>query len=117
MKLVYASRTGNVQKLIDRLGAEAVKIETGNETVQGDYILITYTDGAGIIPEIVETFISNNKSGLKGAAVSGNKERHPDTFCGAADQLVEKYGAKIIATFDKEGDGKIDQAIKEALSA
>ena len=117
MKLVYASRTGNVQKLIDRLGAEAVKIETGNEAVQGDYILVTYTDGAGVIPEVVEAFISHNRDGLKGAAVSGNKERHPDTFCGAADRLVEKYGVKIIATFDKEGDGKTDQAIKESLSA
>lgn len=117
MKLVYASRTGNVQKLVDRLGVEAVKIETGNETVEGGYILITYTDGKGIIPETVETFLASHKGGMKGAAVSGNKERHPDTFCAAADQLVEKYGAKIIATFDKEGDDETDLAIKNALSA
>lgn len=116
MKLVYASRTGNVQKLINRLGTEALKIETGSEKVDGKYILITYTDGKGVLPEIVEKFIANNRNGLAGAAVSGNKERHPDTFCGAADKLVEQYGTKIIATFDKEGDGNTDAAIKKALS-
>ena len=44
MKIVYASRTGNVQKLIDRLGVDAVKITNGTEKVDGDYVLITYTD-------------------------------------------------------------------------
>ena len=47
MKVVYASRTGNVQKLIDRLGLEATKIEDGTEKVEGEYLLITYTDGDG----------------------------------------------------------------------
>lgn len=35
MKLVYASRTGNVQKLINRLGIEATKIADGSEKVLG----------------------------------------------------------------------------------
>lgn len=112
MKIVYASRTGNVQKLIDRLKIEAVKITNGNEIVDGDYILVTYTDGAGIIPKAVETFLDGNREGLKAAAVSGNSERHPDTFCGAAEKLEEKYGTKIIAKFEKDGDDSVDEAIK-----
>ena len=36
MKVVYASRTGNVQKLIDRLGLEATKIEDCTEKVEGE---------------------------------------------------------------------------------
>ena len=48
MQLVYASRTGNVEKLISRLGISALKIESGEEKVSGDYVLVTYTDGAGI---------------------------------------------------------------------
>ena len=97
MKLVYASRTGNVQKLIDRLGIEATKIEDGSEKVDGEYLLITYTDGNGIIPEVVEKFIEGNRDGLIAAAVSGNSERHPDTFCDAADRLCANYGTNIVA--------------------
>lgn len=115
MKLVYASRTGNVQKLINRLGVAAVKIEKGDETVDGDYILITYTDGKGDIPSIVDKFISVNRDGLKAAAVSGNKERHPDTFCGAAEKLIEKYAIEIIARFDKDGDAETEEAVRKAL--
>lgn len=116
MKVVYASRTGNVQKLIDRLGIEATKIENGSEKVDGDYLLITYTDGKGIIPPAVDKFIAANKDGLKAAAVSGNKERHPDTYVGAADELKAKYGVEIVATFNKEGDEETDAAIKKALA-
>ena len=32
MKVVYASRTGNVESIVNRLGADALKIESGNET-------------------------------------------------------------------------------------
>lgn len=115
MKLVYASRTGNVQKLVDRLGVEAVKIAKGDEKVDGDYILITYTDGVGIIPKAVDNFIAANREGLMAAAVSGNSERHPDTFCGAAEKLEEKYGVKIITRFEKDGNEAVEQVIKELL--
>ncbi|MBQ8133400.1 MAG: class Ib ribonucleoside-diphosphate reductase assembly flavoprotein NrdI, partial [Clostridia bacterium] len=60
-------------------------------------------------------FIAANREGLKAAAVSGNSERHPDTFCGAAEKLEEKYGVKIIAKFEKDGNEAVEQAIKELL--
>ena len=51
MKVVYASRTGNVESIISKLGIEdALKIEDGSETVEEDYILFTYTDGFGDVP-------------------------------------------------------------------
>ena len=99
MKVVYASRTGNVQKLIDRLGLEATKIEDGTEKVEGEYLLITYTDGEGLIA----------------AAVSGNSERHPVTFCDAADKLCAYYGTNIVSRFEDAGDEKTDAAILKAL--
>ncbi|MDO4296735.1 MAG: class Ib ribonucleoside-diphosphate reductase assembly flavoprotein NrdI [bacterium] len=116
MKVVYASRTGNVQKLIDKLAlTDSVKITSGEEKVDGDYIVVTYTDGQGIIPPVVEQFLDNNKAGLKGAAVSGNQERHPDTFCQAAEKIQAKYGCPIIVTFAKEGDDAVVEAIKAVL--
>ena len=42
MKVVYASRTGNVESIISKLGIEdALKVEDGSETVEEDYILFT----------------------------------------------------------------------------
>ena len=117
MKLVYASRTGNVEKLVGKLGFEnTLKISDGNETVSEPCILITYTDGAGIIPPAVETFVKNNKDNITTAAVSGNKERHPDTFCFAADKLKDNYGIQILTTFNKEGDDETVSILKNALN-
>lgn len=45
MKVVFASRTGNVQSIIDRLGIDALEITSGDELIDESYILITYTDG------------------------------------------------------------------------
>ena len=116
MKLVYASRTGNIQKLTDRISAaDTLKIVSGEELVKEDYILITYTDGVGIIPPIVEKFLDANHGSCKGVAVSGNSERHADTFCFAADKIAGKYGLPILIKFEKDGDASVEAAIKEAL--
>lgn len=116
MKLVYASRTGNVQKLVDRIAAtDILKIDSGDETLKEDFILITYTDGVGIIPPSVEKFLDHNQTYCKGAAVSGNSERHPDTFCFAAEKIKEKYGLPILAKFEKDGDAAVEEIIKKAL--
>lgn len=116
MMLVYVSRTGNIQKLTDRiLAADALKITSGEEAVKEDFILITYTDGAGIIPPAVEKFLDANHESCKGVAVSGNSERHPDTFCFAADKIAEKYGLPILVKFEKDGDASVEEIIKAAL--
>ena len=42
MKIVYTSRTGNVQSMIERLGiADAIKIGEGADKVAEEYILFT----------------------------------------------------------------------------
>ena len=73
MTYVYASRMGKTEKLIEKLAIDAMKIENGTETVKGDYILFTYTDGNGVVPNIVESFLENNPDGLKGV-VAGEAE-------------------------------------------
>lgn len=118
MKLVYASRTGNVQKLVDRIAAaDTLKIVSGEESVKEDFLLITYTDGVGIIPPSVEKFLDANHESCKGVAVSGNSQRHPDTFCFAADRIAEKYGLPVLVKFEKDGDASVEEAVKAALQA
>ncbi len=117
MKLVYATRTGNVQKLVDKIGYnDVLEIETGDERVNEDYLLITYTDGAGEIPQVVEDFLRNNLVGLKKIAVSGNMARHANTFCGAADEILKMKNVEVVARFNSAGDDSIVELINKALN-
>ena len=76
MKVVYASRTGNVEALIGKLGiTDALHIEDGTEKVSEDYILFTYTDGFGDVPYEVSDFLENNPS-IKGVIASGDTGYH-----------------------------------------
>jgi protein involved in ribonucleotide reduction len=118
MKLVYASRTGNVEKLVNRLNADNVlKITTGEETVDEPVLLITYTDGVGQLPAIVAAFVEKNRPYVKAAAVSGNKERHPNTFGFAANVLKDTYQVPVLTVFNKDGDDETDAVIRNALNA
>jgi protein involved in ribonucleotide reduction len=116
MKIVYASRTGNVRRAVERLMAkDPLRIVNGSESIDEEYILMTYTDGRGQIPKIVDTFLEANADKCKTAAVFGNMARHADTFCGAADKIEEKYGIPIIARMDTDGDADGELAIRALL--
>lgn len=41
MNYAYASRTGNVESIVNTLGLDAVRINDGSETMDGDFILFT----------------------------------------------------------------------------
>ena len=38
MKIAYASRTGNVESIVQSLGIDSLRIDTGNETLSEDYV-------------------------------------------------------------------------------
>lgn len=115
MKYVYASRTGNVEKLIKTLGFNAEKIETGDEKVNEDFILFTYTDGHGIVPEVVEHFLKTNGEHLKNVVAAGNSTRHPETFAFAGDVLAKEYDVKCLYKLDGEATDEDVAAIKALL--
>ena len=116
MKLVYTSRTGNVEKLVNEINtSNTLKIETGKEVLDEAAVLVTYTDGAGILPETVRSFLDANKGKVRLAAVSGNHVKHPTTFTGAADILEKEYGIPVIARFDLAGSEAVVKAVKAAL--
>ncbi len=116
MKIVYASRNGHGETVINNLGIkDALKIVDGPEKVEGDYTIFTYTDGDGILPPKVKTFLENNP-GVKAVVSSGNSERHPATYNFAADIIAKKYGATIIAKIDGVGTDHDMAEIKAALN-
>ncbi len=114
MLYVYASRTGNVESIVTNLGLDALKIETGSESVGGDFILFTYTDGYGDIPPEVEEFLSANGSHIKGVVVSGDTA-YGDAFCGAGDKISELYGCPVLHRVENDGTEEDVAAIRAAL--
>lgn len=116
MKIVYASRTGNVQNFVDKTGLEdTMLIENGKEKVKENFVLITYTDGYGELPEEVATFLENNNEFLVGVAASGDTG-YGDAFCLAADVVSDTYGVPILAKFEFDGTDEDVETFVNALS-
>lgn len=117
MKIVYASRMGHVEGIVERLGyAAAIKIEKGDEIVEGEYVLFTYTDLVGEIPAAVAAFLAHNP-GIKAVVGSGSKTRHPDTFNFAALKVGEAYHVPVLACLDLDGSDEQLRAISRDISA
>lgn len=115
MKIVYASRTGNVESLLSKLNiSDALKIESGSETVDGEYILITYTDGYGDIPMEVEDFLGNNPD-IKGVIASGDTG-YGEAFCGSGDKIAEKCNIPCLYKVENDGEEEDVTKITEILN-
>ncbi len=114
MKFVYASRTGNVESIIQRLGIEALSIESGSETVDECYILFTYTDGFGDVPSEVEMFLDQQHPFLKGVIVSGDKN-YGEAFCQAGELIAQQYDVPCLYKVENEGTENDLIQIREIL--
>lgn len=115
MKIAYASRTGNVESIVQALGIDALHIETGNETLNEDYVLFTYTDGYGDVPMEVETFLIANSMNLKGVVVSGD-QGYGEAYCQAGDKIAETYDVECLYKVENSGTDEDIAAIKDILS-
>lgn len=116
IQIVYASKTGHVEKIVNRLGViDALKIVDGSETVSGDYVIFTYTTGKGKTPKPVESFLAANP-GVKAVVGSGSRSKsHVETFNFAAENVSNAYNVPIIAKVDGIGTEEDIEAIKSAL--
>lgn len=102
MIIVYASRTGNVKALVDKLNGKSIVIdEAGNITE--DYILFTYTDGAGEVPYEVDDFLLTNSTHLKGVVASGDMMYGEENFAKAGDIIAETYGVPCLYKVENDG--------------
>ncbi|MCI5774542.1 MAG: class Ib ribonucleoside-diphosphate reductase assembly flavoprotein NrdI [Erysipelotrichaceae bacterium] len=116
MKIVYASRTGNVESVINTLGiSDALCISSGNESILEDYILFTYTDGYGDIPGEVEAFLNANSAHLKGVIASGDMG-YGEAFCQSGDKIAETYNVPYLYHFENAGDANDIAKIQEILA-
>ena len=119
MKIVYASRTGNVESIVNALNMDAMMISDGSESVVEPYILFTYTDGWGDVPYEVESFLANkeNATNLKGVVVSGDTS-YGEAYCLAGDKISEEYHVPCLYKVENEGnEDDINEIKKLVLNA
>ncbi len=116
MKIAYASRTGNVQAIIDKLKIDnALQISTGGETIDEDFILITYTDGWGDTPAEVESFLETNPNKIKGVIVSGDLS-YGEAYCAAGDTIAQAHSIPCLYKVENDGTDEDISAIAKLIN-
>lgn len=116
MLIVYASRTGNVKRFIDKTGLRAKSIKDIDEALNEPYVLVCYTDKFGQVPDEVNLFLENHHENLIGVSASGNKNWGIDLFARSANIISEKYNIPLISKFEMSGGkGDVDNFIKGVL--
>lgn len=117
--IVFASRTGNVRYIVRKLDKSIPTmeiIEGAEQFISKPYLIFTYTDGLGEVPERVSKFldIGDNAKYLKGVIASGNTNFGHNVFCFSADVISEKYNVPIINKIELRGYDKDIKIIEEA---
>ena len=116
MKIAYASRTGNVESIVNQLDQDSIHISSGTETIDEPYILFTYTDGWGDVPVEVETFLQINDPGLlQGVVVSGDYG-YGEAYCLAGDRIAEDYWTTVLYRVENAGSDEDIEKIKELVN-
>lgn len=107
MLVAYASRTGKVKMFVDKLeGIRSVSIDEIDGKVNEPYVLITYTDGFGEVPNEVEEFLKANHENLIAVCASGNRN-FGSNFALSANKISHRYNVPILLKFELSG-GKGD---------
>lgn len=111
MFVYYDSKTGNVQRFIDKIKKERpewsfVKI-SGDMEISENGHLVTFTTNFGEIPNTTEKFLENknNRKCIKSISSSGNMN-WGTLFGKAADSIEEKYGIPVLMKFELSGTSK-----------
>lgn len=103
MKIVYMSLTGNVRLFVNKLNtSEPLELKTGDEVIDEDFLLITYTPDMGEIPYEVEDFLEVHSQYCKGVVASGDKSYGPD-FTMVAQTISDQYDIPIVHRFELDG--------------
>ena len=100
--IVYTSRTGNVRFVVEKLGLKSIEL---NEQliIHQPFLLFTYTEGLGDVPQAVTKFMENNYSNCRGIIASGNSNFGHHVFCGSAHKLHAAYNIPIVRKMELRG--------------
>lgn len=104
--IVFISRTGNIRHIVGKLDKSIPTIELTEDLLMNEpYLLFTYTDGLGEVPEKVWGFLNNGENAkyLKGVISSGNTNFGKNVFCGSADKISEHFNVPVIRKIELRG--------------
>ena len=113
MKIVYASKTGNVRRFVQKLGVPASDVMS-TDWMTEPFILITYTIGFGEVPSEVAEFLADNHEFLRGVIASGDKVWGAN-YGKSGDIISREYGVPLIHKFEKAGMESDVQTVKQYL--
>lgn len=104
MLVIYATKTGNVKRFVDKLEDMRTLNIKDIQQVNEPYVLICYTTGMGQVPIEVQEFLENetNRSLLRGVASSGNKN-WANNYAKSADTISQKYNVPVLLKFELSG--------------
>lgn len=100
--IAYASRTGNVRYVVSRLDLPSVEIDE-NRRLAEPFLLFTYTDKIGEVPDEVKFFMERNGEYCRGVIVSGNSNFGPKAFGGAGDVIAREWQIPLIRKIELRG--------------
>ncbi|MGM1023497.1 MAG: class Ib ribonucleoside-diphosphate reductase assembly flavoprotein NrdI [Bacillota bacterium] len=112
MLIVYATRTGNTRRFLSKTGFRTQPIEVGDVTEP--FILATYTDGEGEVPERVWRFLETNSEQLRGVAAGGSRN-FGQWFGRAADEIAAEYDVPVIHRFELSGTPSDVETFKKGV--
>lgn len=117
MLVLYASRTGNVKRFVDKLGMNSKAIGDIDDVVNEPFVLITYTDKFGEVPSEVSNFLERHHENMVAVSASGNMNWGVHLYGQSADKISQKYGVPIISKFEMSGGkGDVEKFKKEVLN-
>nr|WP_072728519.1 class Ib ribonucleoside-diphosphate reductase assembly flavoprotein NrdI [Paenibacillus sp. NAIST15-1] len=101
MLIVWDSKTGNVERFINKLSVSNIRIHS-ELIVDEPFALVTYTTKFGEVPGTTLQFLKSNYMNLKGVASSGNKA-WGNYYGMAASKIAEMYSVPIVLKFELSG--------------
>ena len=99
--IAYASRTGNVRYIVSKLALPAVDIADIG-TITEPFLLFTYTDALGGVPQAVKQFMDRNGRYCHGVVVSGNSNFGHANFGGAGDAIAREWQVPLVRKLESD---------------
>lgn len=100
--IAFASRTGNVRYVVSRLQLPSIEVADDVKLTK-PFLLFTYTDGLGHVPQTVAQFMERNGRLCRGIIVSGNSNFGHAVFGGAGDILARQWQIPLVRKIDMRG--------------
>jgi protein involved in ribonucleotide reduction len=109
--IAWASRTGNVRHIVGQLGLPAIEIREDTR-LDRPFLLLTYTDGLGQVPPVVERFMARCGAHCRGVAASGNRNFGHANFARAGDAIAARWNVPLIRKLELRGFPRDYEAIR-----